>query len=235
MNPVNQHHLIKVLHTYKDRNPTATLQQMLLHLSDWLVQHFVSNDFYTQTFLSPTRPLTDEERLSRTFVYSDEPQNSSRYLGFRSQRVMELAQSLFNTQHIEGVVEKITSMYKIGLRPIFAELIAAEYILRSKLECKFVSESGKKHADYDLEVKAQDGTTLYCEVESKQDVTALSASTIYNSLEHAKGQLPKIGPGLLYLHVPYSWNDLLQVRELAQEAVQRLFRHTGRVAAVRIT
>jgi hypothetical protein len=76
-----------------------------------------------------------------------------------------------------------------------------------------------------------DGITIPCEVEGKEEDTSATEKSVYNSLEHARKQLPAGLPGMICLKIPELWKGDPAVPAVFR-TINRFFRRTERVVAV---
>jgi len=118
-------------------------------------------------------------------------------------RVVELAESLFNLQHIEGFDACIAQMIgelknrvnvrRIGLRTILI------YQQRRFSLCSSADEEG---SDYDVEVFYPDGFVVPADAKCKFETTEINPQSILHSLKKAKKQLPDDRPCIIFMKVP---------------------------------
>jgi hypothetical protein len=144
-----------------------------------------------------------------------------------------LAEDLYNLQSIEGFDGIHARILKGGIESCVGELEAAGFLQRRGRRIRFVTPRGKIENDYDLEASGDDGT-ICCEVKTKLEADELTVAGVFNSLEHARKQLPRTKPGVIFLRVVGSrTHDELQAKaKIVDKAARRLFNQTRRVAGV---
>lgn len=144
-----------------------------------------------------------------------------------------LAEDLYNLQSIEGFDGIHARILKGNIESCVGELEAAGFLRRRGEQIKFVTPKGKIGDDYDLEITRDTGA-ICCEVKIKLEAEELTEIGVFNSLEHARKQLPKRKPGIVFLRVVGSrTREELQIKaKIVNEAVRRLFNQTRRVVGV---
>lgn len=147
-------------------------------------------------------------------------------------RVAALGELIFNLQFVSGGRERIARIGRSSLEVAVSDLEAARLLSLSEREFRFVSESGVRGADYDIEIIPEPGITLCCESKCKLEATALSEETILNSLRDAADQLPPGSPGVVFVKVPESWARSAEIAEAAPSALRRFFGMSGRTREV---
>jgi hypothetical protein len=177
----------------------------------WVEQHL-----FGEGFLRPPSKEIDREKQQRVGL-----------TGY------QLAEALFNLQDIEGFEGVYSRIAGGELEPCVGELEAAGFLERRGEQLRFVTPRGSLGDDYDIEIKRK-SDTVCCEVKIKLEAEALTEKGSFNSLEHARKQLPKDKPGLIFLRViGNTTNAELQLKaQLVQGAVQRLFGQTQRIVGV---
>jgi hypothetical protein len=145
--------------------------------------------------------------------------------------VIRLAESIFALRNCPGFQTVCDRFQKREVREVFFEATVARYFVRRGAIPHFRPEIGKKTADFDFYVIADDETI-------NVEVTALtapsfSAATLQNALEAKMKQLPKIGASTIFCVIPESWSQSGVNLDMAvTDAVNRLFRLSRRVNVV---
>ena len=134
-----------------------------------------------------------------------------------------MAEDLYNLQSIESFDGIHARILKGNIESCVGELEAAGSLKRRQQQIRFITPQGKIGNDYDLELIQEDGA-IACEVKVKLEAEHLTDSGVFNSLEHARKQLPKTKPGIIFLRVVGSrTNEELQANaSLVLKAVKRL-------------
>jgi len=151
-------------------------------------------------------------------------------------RVIQLAEMLFNLQRVPGIrsiVHVLRTESDVEAR--FAELEVGKLLALYKTPFHFVTPSGTKGKDYDIEVKLNAGPVcvdVKCKLESTPEGEAALLRTLKNA---ASKQLPSDRPGAFFVKLPQSWNaDGMQFRhfESFDRITNDLYRNSGRVVSV---
>jgi hypothetical protein len=123
-------------------------------------------------------------------------------------RAIDFAEMLHNldtTENFQSRLEVIRKANRDGVETGITELTAGKFFKLNGVPFRFVTESGNKQCDYDIEYRRVDGELGRCEAKCKLDQTAFSVNTIKNTLKEAKSQLPRGEGGIILLRVPHSW------------------------------
>ncbi len=193
-----------------------TFMMSLYVLGHFFGDEWVEKNLFTQSFLKPPSRFTDREKQLQVGL--------SGY---------QLAETLFNLQDLDGFQSIHSRLLTGELEPCIGELEAASFLKRHGEKVRFIIPEGLLGENYDLEM-SRDAVTICCEVKIKLEAAALTEKGLYNSLEHARKQLPKNKPGLIFLRVVGNkTNSELQAKaNLVQPAIRRLFRQTRRIIGV---
>ncbi len=147
-------------------------------------------------------------------------------------RILQLAESIFNLQSVDGVADRISVIKEGGLESTYGELECAAQIKKASIQFRFVTPSGIKGKDYDVEIMPDSDTCLNCELKVTTEERDLQKSTIINKLNVARKQLPEEQPGIIFLKIPESWLKQTSTQQLISESIDQFFRNTNRVVAV---
>jgi hypothetical protein len=120
-------------------------------------------------------------------------------------RVVDLAESIFNLQKIEGVHECIDRLQTANeLEPTIAELHVGKMIFANDWPFKFVVPVSGRSYDYEIQYN---GLTVCADTKCKIESLVPNSGSITNTLHRSRGQLPKDGPGVFFVKLPQKWMD----------------------------
>jgi hypothetical protein len=150
-------------------------------------------------------------------------------------RVVELAESLFNLQHIEGFDACIAQM--IGgaekIESTCAELDFGRFLYINNVDFRFVVPQMKKGSDYDVEVFYPDGFVVPADAKCKFETTEINPQRILNSLKKAQKQLPSDRPCIIFMKVPQSWVADVAMAVQMVEIGLNFMRNTDRIVSIK--
>lgn len=146
--------------------------------------------------------------------------------------LISLAEMVFNLQDVPGFDGRLERLAHSKLESAVAELEAARLLAGSNLQFRFVRESGHKQKDYDTEVNLPSGEEAACEIKTKLESTSLSEGSILKSLHSAAKQVPADKPAIVFLRLPGSWLQDLELKDAAEAAAASLFRNNKRVVSL---
>jgi hypothetical protein len=150
-------------------------------------------------------------------------------------RVVELAENLFNLQHVEGFDACIAQM-KAGAEKIestCAELDFGRLLYIHEVKFRFVVPTMRKGDDYDFEVIYPDGLVVPADAKCKFETTKINPASVRNSLKKARTQLPDDRPGIIFMKVPQSWMTDGKVTAAMVGAVRQFLQNTDRVVSIK--
>ena len=146
--------------------------------------------------------------------------------------LISLAEMVFNLQDVPGFDGRLERVAQADLESAVAELEAARLLAGSNLQFRFVRESGHKQEDYDIELDLPSGDQAACETKSKRESTPLSYGSILTSMHSAAKQVPADKPAIVFLRLPGSWLQDLELKDAAEAAAASLFRNNKRVVSL---
>lgn len=182
---------------------------------DWVLTHVTDGD------VSPTN-----------FFRNSSTDDHARTMG--RLRLIQLAEMVFNLQHVPGLAKTLEMIETGDLEPGFAELEVGRMLHINGKTFEFIKPSGTKGTDYDLELSFDD-VTVCGETKCKLETTSLSEKSLVDTLNYGRKQLPRDRPGVLFVKVPQTWytTDDEFTRFLA-DATNRFFRSgAGRIVSVK--
>jgi hypothetical protein len=122
-------------------------------------------------------------------------------------RVVELAELLYNLQGVPGLNHCVDRMFSGQIEPTMAELGFGMFMRRQGVAFSYVTPTGAKGQDYDVDIPYEDGPVACGDIKCKIEGTGYAAGTLLNSLKKAQKQLPRNRPGIVFVRVPQRWSD----------------------------
>ena len=98
-------------------------------------------------------------------------------------RVIDLAEVLYNLQHVPGFDECIAKMRNGDIEGTYAELDLGRMLYLNQVPFRYVVPQKVKRLDYDVEVEYQDGVIACAEAKCSIESTELGANRIKNKLD----------------------------------------------------
>jgi hypothetical protein len=194
-------------------------------LANTIIAHFLGKDWFAKHVRHDALKIGF---LNYDFS-SDQRREASTF------RIIELAENLLNLQHIEGFEDCIGQMEGGGdkIESTCAELDFGRFLYIHDVAFRFVVPTMTKGKDYDFELLYPDGRSVPADAKCKLESTAIDPTTIRNTLEKARKQLPDDRPGVIFLKVPQAWTDDVSVAVAMVEEGRRYFRNTDRVISIK--
>jgi hypothetical protein len=146
-------------------------------------------------------------------------------------RVIDLAESIFNLQKIEGVEECLTRLKTANeLEPTVAELHIGKMIFANDWPFKFIVPTPGRTYDFEI----QYGEWKICaDAKCKVDVAAPDSDSITKTLHRSRTHLPKDSPGVFFVKLPQHWMEHEGwERTTIQGALEFFAQGTGRISSV---
>jgi hypothetical protein len=161
------------------------------------------------------------------------PANATNEEAARNYRIIDLAELLFNLQHIPGFADcAIRMKAAANPEPSYAELHIARMLYVNDWPFRFVVPKGKKGEDYDFEINYYNNRVC-ADAKCKIETTELSASTITRTLTRSRTQLPADRPGVFFVKVPQNWIETREGQQTTIDGVQDFFaQSSGRIVSV---
>jgi hypothetical protein len=194
-------------------------------LANTVIVHFLGRDWFA------THMTHDAHRPS--FLRIDF--SSDRRKKVTVFRVVELAENLYNLQHIEGFDACIAQM-KAGAEKIestCAELDFGRLLYINDVEFRFIVPALKRREDYDFEILYPGALKVPADAKCKFETTKINPESVRNSLKKARTQLPKDRPGLIFIKVPQNWIDDIEVAKGMLGIGNDFLRNTDRVVSIK--
>ncbi len=146
-------------------------------------------------------------------------------------RCVELAETLFNLQHVSGIETLIDSFKKKTVEANVAELQSAKLLYFNDIPFSVNIPSGNKTLDFDA-IATIGGLKIPCEFKCKLESTDLSKNTIKQVLSHARKQLPKDETSVIFLKIPEEWTHQDEGDELLTSVISNFLSTTTRINSV---
>jgi hypothetical protein len=153
-----------------------------------------------------------------------------------TQRVLQLAETLFNLQGVPGIDERLDLLFRGQIESTMAELDFGMFLRMQGADFRYVPTSGVKGRDYDVELIYPDGLIACADSKCKLDGSAFSRDGLLSTLKKTRKQLPVERPGIAFVKVPREWVDRetgnLGLGNDVADLLDEFFRATGRVVLV---
>jgi hypothetical protein len=189
-----------------------------------VVKHFLGQD-WLERHTNPEQP--EKGGYFRLNIEGPEEQLAAKG-GFK---LVDLAELLFNLQHIEGFDWSLSRMRDGDLEPTLCELDIGRMIYINDWSFRFVEPKNTKGSDYDFEIEFEE-FTICADAKCKIEATPLSAQTITNTLMKARKQLPSDRPGVVFIKFPGEWKRIPSFRNTLLSAGNTFFSSTARVVSI---
>jgi hypothetical protein len=153
-----------------------------------------------------------------------------------TQRVLQLAETLFNLQGVQGLDERLDMISSGQIESTMAELDFGMFLRMQGVDFRYVPASGVKGEDYDVELLYPDGLIACADSKCKLDGSAFSRDGLLSTLKKARKQLPANRPGIAFVKVPQEWVDRdtgnLGLGDDVGDLLDEFFRTTERMVLV---
>lgn len=146
-------------------------------------------------------------------------------------RVVDLAESIFNLQKINGVRECFDRLRTANeLEPTIAELHIGKMIFANDWPFQFIVPTPGRTYDFEIQY---DEWTICADAKCKVEMLAPDPNSITRTLHRSRSQLPKDGPGVFFVKFPQQWmqHDGWE-RTTVQGALDFFAEGTGRIVSV---
>jgi hypothetical protein len=148
-------------------------------------------------------------------------------------RTIDLAEVIYNLQHVQGFDECIARMKNGDIEGTYAELDLGRMLYLNTVPFRYVVAQGVRGLDYDVEVQYPDGVIACAESKCSIESTALGENTIRNRLDDARKQLPPDRPGIVFVKMPPRWMDESQFASMTIGVAKDFLRGTRRIVSVK--
>ncbi|MBU0732129.1 hypothetical protein KKC88_04585 [Patescibacteria group bacterium] len=199
MEKVSEAEIKKLCQTIKNKLPKEKFDFYRSAVSIELIRRMIRNEWANQTlFMQHSRhPQQTEE--ARVFLLTKK-------MGFVHQnRVTDLAEMVYNMQHVEGIDSVVKHIKRGNLTSRFAELGGGAHFFRRNLPFEFVIADKDKDKDKNFDILLKTTPEIRCEVKNKSETTPYSEESIVKPCEKAAEQIRKENLGIIFLRVPQHW------------------------------
>jgi hypothetical protein len=202
---------------------TMTGVEESLSLAAAILRHFFGEAWWNRWVMPET--------AKPNFLRIDEFDQTR--LDLTALRVIDLAEVLYNLQHVPGFDDCIAKMRNGDIEGTYAELDLGRMLYLNQVQFRYVVPQKVKGLDYDVEVEYPDGVIACAEAKCSIESTELSANTIRNKLDRARQQLPPDRPGIVFVKMPPRWMDASEFLKTTIGVAQDFLRGTKRVVSVK--
>jgi hypothetical protein len=151
-------------------------------------------------------------------------------------KVLELAELLYNLQGVSGLDHCLDRMFSGLIESTMAELDFGMLLQRQGIAFSYVTPTGVKTQDYDVDVRYEGGPVACGDIKCKIEGTEYAESSLMNSLKKAQKQFPSDRRGIVFVRVPQHWVDPssgnLGVETNVAKMLAKFFKTTKRVVLV---
>ena len=190
----------------------------------------VGNEWTNQMVFSQHPTVSHSNQLGRKFMKVDELDTENKYRN--QERTLRIAELLFNLQSVDGIDGRLDDLREGPVEATYSELEAGGFLLRHAVPFNYIDETGVRGLDYDGQIILQNGERVNCEMKCKIESTEFSESTIRNTLDTARKQLPSGKSSLVFLKIPEPWVHQSQISTLLPTVMNDFLRGTSRVVAI---
>jgi len=155
-------------------------------------------------------------------------------MGMQSYRVIDLAELIFNLQGVDGFDNCIQQMLDGDVESAYAELDFGRMLQMHGQSFRYITRSGKKGEDYDIEIVATDGLVICADAKCKVQANEFSPTSLRNTLNHARTQFPSDKPSAVFVKIPPHWLSSLERGAEILDVARKFLRGTKRVVSVKI-
>lgn len=196
-------------------------------LATEILRYFLGDKWTNDCVFSVHHDVAKEHKDARAFLETDGKLLEEKLR--HQQRVVELAEILFNLKSTPGFDSRVDLLRSRNLQSALAEFECAAILAKPGLSIRFIEEQGVKGLDYEAEVTTSSGASVRCEVKARVADSALNSESLWRTLDQARKQLPKESGGIVLVRLPEEWGF---PETVVDDASRKLFRQSKRVAAV---
>jgi hypothetical protein len=200
--------------------------QLRFTLAVTIIRHFLGQSWCEENILQNVEQTKPPGFLRVDFRpgFEGERQNA---------RILDLAECLFNLQHIEGFDARIEQLRTGDIESTIAEFDLARFLYIHDIAFKFVIPVNQRGQDFDFAIEYADGREACADAKCSLEETEMRAETIRNSLNRARQHnLPADKPGVIFVKVPQTWFEDAAVAAAMSDVVRDFLRNTQRVVSI---
>jgi len=135
-------------------------------------------------------------------------------------------------QKIGNIDAIIARIMKGEIEAGLFEIEVARILFNQGLRFDVKAPTGVYGADYDFDIFLPDGTVIAADAKCKISTTKARDSTILDSLESARKQLPKNKPGVIFISYPERWINENSLKEITPFVLDNFLKRTSRIHVV---
>lgn len=135
-------------------------------------------------------------------------------------------------QSVKNVRPIISRIFLGEVEAGLFEIEVSRILFNQGLKFDVKVPTGTFGEDYDFEIFLPDGTTVAADAKCKLSSTSARDSSVINSLESARKQLPKNRAGVIFVSYPEIWVDENTLKEITPFLVDRFLKKTSRIHVV---
>lgn len=233
---VTAQHLDKLVQLLADASKREELSWttggIAVHLAAHVVRFYMGDQWSDRNLYK--EQIGDGIATARGFFESDGLSGSLDARFRYCTKVVQFGESLYNLQSVPGISHRIKIMQSDDLEAGLGELRCARLVADPQLKLRFIVPiaNAPKGSCYEAEFTTTANRTVYCEIKTKRKDTLLTEKTITETVQHARQQLPKGAPGVVFLQTPEPWRKSANFESVIESAVARPFRQSQRLVAV---
>jgi hypothetical protein len=163
-----------------------------------------------------------------------DPSNGEGFLTHHFDRVLDLAELIYNLQCVDGFNNCVQQMLKGDVESAYAELDFGRMLYMHSQKFRYVTRSGKRGDDYDIEIMADDGVVICADAKCKIQAKEFNSESLANTSRDARTQFPKDKPSALFVKVPQHWLSTIEQGTALLNVARKFLRRTGRVTSVKL-
>ena len=196
-----------------------TPQNRCLFLAFGVLNHFFGRDWVERHLENPGYLQIDETNQDTMDV--------------AALRVIDLAECVYNFQHIENFDGVIQRMKEGHVEATAAELDLGRMLFLNHVSFRYIKPQGVKGKDYDAEITFPDGLVVCADAKCAMERSDMKEKAISNKLEKARQKLPSDKPGMIFAKVPAHWMDEPDFAETTIDQANELFRQSQRIVSIK--
>lgn len=212
MKMLDERELKIICETIKKEHPDKDADYYKMLLSTELLRLMIDNEWVNQAIFQ--QHPNKEKKNYAAFDYLRSGVNGYEW----QERVSKLAERVYNLRRVSNI-EFIIDRIKSGeLLSSYAELEVGRHLYSRGIILEYVTPKGIKGQDFDIKITSP--LVVNCEVKHKIESTALSQSTLTNTIRSANDQIPHNEPALIFIKIPEEWLSDQYFSEIINETFE---------------